>query len=293
MVYVGSDDDSVFALKASTGALVWSYKTGDFIESAPAVADGVVYIGSADSYEYALDALSGALLWKSEIGIYTHDTTVVNGVVYVGGYALDARTGTRLWFSFDTDNAPAVVDGVVYETGHRLVEAVDAATGTPIWTYTRADPQDSSPAVVDGAVYITDGRLTALNASNGRVRWQTAGGFQASPSVASGVVYVAMAYGSAALSAKDGSVLWTRTLGDRAFLSPSVANDVVYIGSWNKTFYALDAGNGDILWSHVTGGPVGFSPAVANGYVYVGSLDHDLYAFHLPRNGSPAKGAAH
>ena len=53
MVYVGSYDDMVYALNASTGALLWSYTTGSAVESSPAVANGVVYVGSYDDKVYA------------------------------------------------------------------------------------------------------------------------------------------------------------------------------------------------------------------------------------------------
>ena len=45
VVYVGSDDN-VYALNARTGALLWSYTTGEYVVSSPAVANGVVYVGS-------------------------------------------------------------------------------------------------------------------------------------------------------------------------------------------------------------------------------------------------------
>ena len=46
VVYVGSDDHNVYALNASTGAKLWSFTTGDYVDSSPAVANGVVYVGS-------------------------------------------------------------------------------------------------------------------------------------------------------------------------------------------------------------------------------------------------------
>ena len=46
MVYVGSEDNKVYALNASNGELVWNYATGDIVISRPAVAQGVVYVGS-------------------------------------------------------------------------------------------------------------------------------------------------------------------------------------------------------------------------------------------------------
>jgi serine/threonine-protein kinase len=54
VVYVGSTDNYVYALDASTGDLRWRYQTGHRVESSPTVAGGVVYVGSTDNYVYAL-----------------------------------------------------------------------------------------------------------------------------------------------------------------------------------------------------------------------------------------------
>jgi len=56
VVYVGSDDNHVYALDAADGSVRWRFQTADDVSSSPAVVDGVVYIGSGDSYLYALDA---------------------------------------------------------------------------------------------------------------------------------------------------------------------------------------------------------------------------------------------
>ena len=55
VVYVGSDDDYLYALAADTGRLLWRFETGDDINSSPAVKNGVIYIGSNDDYLYAVD----------------------------------------------------------------------------------------------------------------------------------------------------------------------------------------------------------------------------------------------
>ena len=53
VVYVGSADHNVYALNASTGALLWSYATGSYVDGSSIVANGVVYFGSADGKVYA------------------------------------------------------------------------------------------------------------------------------------------------------------------------------------------------------------------------------------------------
>jgi outer membrane protein assembly factor BamB len=57
-VFVGSYDGRVYALNASAGAFVWSYTTGDWVVSSPAVANGMIYVGSYDHQVYAFGSSS-------------------------------------------------------------------------------------------------------------------------------------------------------------------------------------------------------------------------------------------
>jgi outer membrane protein assembly factor BamB len=100
VVYVGSEDNNVYALNAKTGALLWNYTTGNSIDSSPAVANGVVYVGGGNDV-YALNASSGALLWSyATNGAVESSPAVVNGVVYVGSddgnlYAFGLKKGRK------------------------------------------------------------------------------------------------------------------------------------------------------------------------------------------------------
>src|SRR5262249_55259447 len=100
VVYVGGADHNVYALDASTGAKLWSFPTGGFIDHcSPAVANGVVYIGSGDGKVDALDATSRTKLWTFTTGGGgTASPAVANGTVYVGSndgkvYAFDLAGG--------------------------------------------------------------------------------------------------------------------------------------------------------------------------------------------------------
>jgi len=53
-VYVGSKNNKVYALNATTGVNVWNYTTGGEVNSSPAVVNGGVYVGSNDYNVYAL-----------------------------------------------------------------------------------------------------------------------------------------------------------------------------------------------------------------------------------------------
>ena len=247
VVYVGSNDNNVYALNAATGAKLWSFTTGNFVYSSPAVADGVVYVGSVDNNVYALNAATGAKLWSFTTGSYVYSSpAVADGVVYVGSndnnvYALNATTGAKLW-SFTTvlpiASSPAVADGVVYVGSDGTVYALNATNSIELWSFSTPTPNASSPAVADGVVYFGSNYLYALNAATG-------------------------------------AQLWVSTVGS----SPAVANGVVYVGSGDDNVYALNATTGAELWSFATGNSVFSYPAVANGVVYVGSTDYNVYAF--------------
>jgi len=298
VVYVGSQDDNVYALNASTGAKLWSYTTGGQVDSSPAVANGVVYVGSFDDKVYALNASTGALKWSYTTGNAVYSSpAVANGVVYVGSYddnvyALNASTGAKLW-SYTTGgrvgSSPAVANGVVYVGSYDdKVYALNASTGALLWSYaTGGDAVVSSPAVANGVVYVgsTDDRFYALNASTGALLWSYATGSSvfSSPAVGNGVVYVGSGdYKVYALNAITGALVWSYTTGGDVDSSPAVANGVVYIGSLDDKVYALNASTGALLWSYTTGNEVYDSPVVANGVVYVGSDDDKVYAFSLP-----------
>ena len=187
-------------------------------------------------------------------------------------------------------SSPAVVDSVVYVGAtDNNVYALNAATGTKLWSFATSGSVESSPDVANGVVYVgsDDGNVYALNAANGAKLWSFPTGTPVHPSsvlsspvVVSGVVYVGATNDNVyALNAASGAELWSFTTTQTIFSSPAVANGVVYFGSGDGKLYALRAATGAELWSFTTSG-VGSSPTVANGVVYFGSSDDNVYALN-------------
>jgi outer membrane protein assembly factor BamB len=85
VVYIGSQDvrgpGGFYALRASTGAVVWSISTGNFAHPA-STANGVVYVTSGGAV-LALSMASGAHLWSSGSFGLLHTPVIVNGALYV------------------------------------------------------------------------------------------------------------------------------------------------------------------------------------------------------------------
>jgi eukaryotic-like serine/threonine-protein kinase len=310
VVYIGSDDDNVYALNAEDGTKLWSFQTGGFVNySSPAVVDGVVYVGSWDDNVYALNAKTGMKLWSFKTGYYIDSSpAVANGAVYIGSadgnlYALNARTGAKLW-SFDpspqgneVNSSATVVEGIVYSTMGQSIYALNARTGAVVWTYLTDAAVLGSPTVSNGVVYfgIDDyqgNNVFALNAKTGALVWAFSTGEYVSyptPAVAGGAVFIGShpfndPYGGTvwALNARTGAKIWSYPTNGIIESSPAVANGVVYIGCEDQNVYALDGRTGALLWNYTTGSFVDSSPSIVNGMLFIGSEDRNVYAFGLP-----------
>ena len=277
----------------STDNILWDYATGESILSSPAVSDGKVYIGSNDDKVYCLDATTGTQIWNYTTGydVYFSSPAVADDKVYVGSglriYCLDALTGAHIW-NYTTGagvpSSPAVSDGRVYAGSiHNKVYCLNASTGDFIWSYTTGDDVYSSPAVADGRVYIgsDDNRTYCLNATIGDYIWSyiTGSGVRSSPSIAEGRVYVGSADNKIyCLDASTGAYIWDYTTGDWVLYScPAVVDGKIFVGSEDRKVYCLNATIGAHIWNYTTGGMIWSSPAVADGKVYVGSHDRKIY----------------
>jgi polyvinyl alcohol dehydrogenase (cytochrome) len=77
-----------------------------------------------------------------------------------------------------------------------------------------------------------------------------------------------------ALDVATGKILWQTadpTVGTIDTGSVSVANGVMYAGSYSGQMYALDTRTGTILWSFASGGTVIDGPSIVDGTLYWGS----------------------
>lgn len=63
-----SADDHIRCFDADSGRLIWRFATDGPVRYAPSVADGVVYAGSDDGWIYALRIQDGSLLWRHRPG---------------------------------------------------------------------------------------------------------------------------------------------------------------------------------------------------------------------------------
>jgi outer membrane protein assembly factor BamB len=264
VLYIGSGDQNVYALDAGTGALRWTFATGDVVHASPAVANGVVVVGSWDRNVYALDAQSGREKWRyttgndtviyNQIGIAS-SAAIASGAVFVGGrdgkfHSVDFATGAVRWVHNNnggwTIASPAVRDGLVYfptSDGTRF-KALDVNTGEAKINLQNKAVSFSSPAIVgDIALYGTsDGYLNAVDLRDGTIqaRFQTDGSKEngAKYTDAEGRMQTRGMYPDRTI---DGMMIGMRTMMTLGSVlsSPVVASGVVYFGSTDGHLYAV------------------------------------------------------
>jgi outer membrane protein assembly factor BamB len=170
-------EDGIHALDSSTGDELWRYVAPSYHVSSPIAANGLVYITVFDlGAIFALAPSNGRLIWRYDGYGGTIDTApvVANGLVYTvssQGYvdAVAADTGAPFWTTnLETCSlyfgSPAAANGVVYLDCGNQLHALDAMTGSVLWSYQGTATFNSSPAVVNGMVYVgsSDGVLHAF-----------------------------------------------------------------------------------------------------------------------------------
>ena len=158
--------------------------------------------------------------------------------------------------------SPIVADGVVLATSHEgQVHALDATTGTLLWFF-EADGELNPPALMAGGVVYVErgGGLTgyhALDASTGEVLWRSEAGLRmtGSFSVTETLVYEDTILGVRALDGTSGVPVWENSItrvdpSDYPALFPiTVADNSVFLSQDLNSVRALDSETGALVWS--------------------------------------------
>ena len=256
LLYVGSSDGNLYALNAVTGQEIWKFTTGGPVASSPTIDNGILYFLSGDSYLYAINATDGSLKWKYQA-------------------TENASPG-----SFASN--PTVNSGIVYFTAYDNLWAVNASSGSLVWTSYNDDySPDVSPTVVNGMVLDPaidgGGTIHSFNAQTGAALTPYGGGMgHGNPAVFNGVVY----------GADEGAVVaaWDlNTYAGKFYVgygvgtSPTVYDGVVYNGG-TAGLIAVDTGTGALLWQETTFQTC--SPAAGGGSVFVCTNGSTLNAYN-------------
>ncbi|MCK5132502.1 MAG: PQQ-binding-like beta-propeller repeat protein [Candidatus Sabulitectum sp.] len=302
-----SSGDSLYALNAATGEVLWTYRTG-YTDDAVTVKNGLLFTAS-DSL-WCLDALTGERIWANGEATCAASTPAVhNGSVFSCSniyssntstlYSLDTETGAVNWSSTVSGYVGSCLtvwnDMVFMPTWYGPLYAFDINTGAEIWQNNDSPGGywDSSPVIVEGFLYILgdDSKARALDPLSGASVWETLitpGTYlSATPAFHNDRLYFGDQVNSFhCLEAGAGSFVWS--LPGVLHGSPGVADGIVFYGEGSNYYdetahvYALSCETGEVIWSYETvSGPYGIvsSPSITDGVVYIAGTDWNLYAF--------------
>ncbi len=124
-LYLGTISGTLYALAAATGQTRWTYHPGSGIDSELAADGGLVYLKDNNGTLHALSAASGRQAWS--------------------------RSGTQTGLY-----GVAAAGGRVYYSTVLAVQALDGATGSPVWAFSPGASAEflCTPAVANGLVFV-------------------------------------------------------------------------------------------------------------------------------------------
>jgi len=340
LFFGSSADCKVYALDIATGVEKWTFFTGGPVRFAPAVWEDRVFVVSDDGVLYCLGAKDGRLLWKRRGGpvdsmILGNDRmisrwparggpVIADGVVHFAAgiwpsegiyiYALDARTGNRLWVNnssgglvmLQPHNAKAksgvsaqgdlvlVGDRLLVPTGRGVPAAFRRSDGKFLYFHLARYRRYGGSAVVGGgSLFFNGGQIFDVLTGN-----RLPGGVGASAVAVTpkDIVYAA----GNEIVALDRAKMWTqKETVDRtgkkstktALSSPTwriespykkarsliVAGEMVIVGGSNSTTVIDMRSQKTLLTAKVDGVPYGL--AVAHGRLFVSTDRGTIYCF--------------
>src|SRR5579883_1144826 len=249
------------AWRHDTADLVWCSPA-----LGPGGAAGIVYVGSDDDRLYALDARDGALRFtvtagpcRRSVGVGPEAarcdvdgvTVGPDGTIYFvadGAYAIhpDGTFAFRFRLPTHCASTPAVApDGTIYvgSDDHKLYAF--SPNGSLRFALQTGGPVRSSPALAaDGTIYVGsfDGSLYAIR-PDGIVTWtfRTADRILSSPTVdAAGTILIGSEDDRLYALAPDGRPLWSVLLDGDVDATPAIGPDgTIWIGSDDKSLHAF------------------------------------------------------
>jgi outer membrane protein assembly factor BamB len=198
LLYVGTDDGALCAIRARNGKVVWRHELCAPVHAAVALAGDDLWLGAFDGTVRRVNRRTQKETLRVTLGgpVASAPVTFADRVV-VGCrdytlYAIAAAGGIAwrdtYWFSW-IESTPRLVDGVLYIGGsdYRRVSALRAETGARLWATDVGGLSWGTPVVagetvfaatagqnIEGTVIAHRGAIVALDRQTGAWRWRYA-----------------------------------------------------------------------------------------------------------------------
>ena len=310
---------------------VWSVsvgKSGRYVMQ-PAVAGNNVYVSAAGGTVTALDGATGRTVWqgKADVDLTSgpgSDGTLTAVAGEKGAVIAFDEKGAQKWkvaVNGEVLTAPLVGQGlVIVRTTDGRVMGLDPSNGERKWIYQRSPSalnlRSSLPMIFSGDNIIlgfAGGKLGALSASNGALRWEAAVSYPrgvseierlndvtGAPSINGSQVCAASFQGRVAcFDTSTGAPRWGRDFSSPTGVTQD--DDGLFAADEKSVVYGFNAQNGADLWKNDAllwrdlGTPLAFGRAVivgdSEGWLHFLSRDDGKFVARV-KTDSSAIGAA-
>ena len=281
VIYATTGFGHLFAMRASTGEIIWKQEFEAPASFPPAVSDGLVFLVTLDNQAWAVDTDNGRLRWNWQ--------------------------STEATASTATGGTPAVAGDVVilpYPSGE--VQAANFRSGQIVWAVTVGGARGaaarsalrsiSGAPVIDGdTLYVANqaGKMASIDVSTGLTRWTAAEG-SSNPVWPEGdsVFVVSDAAELVRLEASSGNRIWSSPLpGDQpksffgrvkavyANFGPVLAGRQLIVASGDGFIRFFDPVSGKLAGSTSISGGAASVPIVAGGRMFLINTKGQLTAY--------------
>lgn len=328
--------------------VLWKSEIGLPGESSPVIWGNKVFLTGADAKRrelYCFDATTGSLLWKEAVGTpqseragapevmedtgFAAPTAATDGrrvfAIFANGDIAGFTTdGKRLWArSLGTpenmyghatslmmwrNRVIVVFDQADAEAGKSKIMALEAATGTPVWTTAREVANSwVSPILInyqnrEQIITSADPWVIAYDPATGKELWKAGcmkGDVATSPVFANDLVYLGCDQTAVTAIKPDGSGNVTETkiawkneeAGLPDMCSMFCDGPRVYTLVFG-VFHAFDALTGEHLWEHDTGAKFQASPCLIQGKIHLLTTDGVMIIGEASKEGFKETGRA-
>lgn len=278
LVFAADRRGHVEAHDRSTGNELWSLDLELELSSGPAVGRNIIVLASNNGDVIALSQQDGSVVWRtsvsSEVLAYP---AIAEGRVVIRSNdgrisALDEKTGSRLWYhersvpplSVRSRGAPVITTELVldgYASGKLL--ALQVQDGKPAWESVVAMPRgrseierlldvDSTPVIKGDTIYVSgyQGGIAAVSLRDGEVLWR-----RENLSTASGLsadrrsLFLTDAASDVwQLDFNSGADLWKQSaLHQRRLTPPVPIKDYVVVGDFEGYLHFLSKEDGSLV----------------------------------------------
>jgi len=269
LVIAATSGGHVFALKAKSGVLEWTFRAQAGIGVPPFLFDGYLLVLTHTGVAHLIDVAHG-----DELATVQLPTSVVS---------IPAKSSD--WLSMITSNRRMLIVGL---KRHDKGVSIEVLANSPLGV----GSAPTQPIAQSPFVYVGVGRSLCIY----DVRWRKITRQVALPDIAIGAqalkektIYIATRSGTVhAIDVESGKEIWQQNLKQPIYSGVSASADSVFVTAASGLVYALSAEDGKVIWRFKLGDENPYDegrariyspPVVTSNGVYVTSSDGSLYAF--------------